>query len=265
MFVRFRDIIKLGYFWYFRLRSANDYKVYQSTKSKILIDYLKKHINKKGKMLEVGVQGGEMTPFFKELSTPIVSIDIDTSHLILAKKNNPDSEVICCDILHPPFKQNVFDIVVLNSVIEHIPDEVSALIEIYKLMEDEGYLYIGFPPWYGIFGGHSNIPFYSLLPPIIRNKLSKYKFVRAYPTYPRSVKNLERKITDYFTIIDRNSLLLPTVFIRYPLYETDFFISFVCIKKYITEISLSKSIIQRGDSTKSNIRELSDYWNKIYC
>src|SRR3972149_3126201 len=119
MIIKFRDIIRLGYFWFFRLRSGNDYKKYLIIKSSILINYLKKYIKNSGRLLEVGVQSGEMTPFLKEISSSIVSIDIDKSHLLLAKKKSPDSEVICCDILHPPFKQKVFNIVVLNSVIEH--------------------------------------------------------------------------------------------------------------------------------------------------
>lgn len=262
MFIRFRDIIKLGYFWYFRLKSSNDYQVYQSVKSKILIDYLKKHIEKRGKMLEVGVQGGEMTRFFKELSSSIVSIDIDTTHLRLAKKNNPYSEVICCDILHPPFKENVFDVVVLNSVIEHIPDEENALKAIYKLMENKGYLYIGFPPWYGIFGGHSSIPFFSILPLKIRKKLSRYKFVRAYPTSPRSVRSLMKKIDEFFYLQDFNSLFLPNAIIRYPLYEIDFFITFICKKRHSKDVCQNKDLIQKREFNKSNITELRGYWSK---
>lgn len=263
MILKFRDIIRLGYFWFFRSRSSNDYKKYQVVKSGIVINYLKRYITHTGRLLEVGVQSGEMTPFFKEISSSIVSIDIDKSHLLLAKKKSPDSEVICCDILHPPFNQNVFDTVILNSVIEHIQDYECTLVEIHKLLKNSGYLYIGFPPWYGIFGGHSKIPFFSFMPTIIRNKLSKYKFVRAYPTYPRSVKNLEIKIMVCFTIINRNSLLLPDIFIRFPIYEFDFFITFVCKKKHINKLSLNKLMAKHGKTSKSNIKELSEFWDKI--
>lgn len=263
MILKFRDIIRLGYCWFFRARSSSDYNKYQVIKSDILINYLKKYMRKSGRLLEVGVQNGDMTPFFKEISSSIVSIDIDKSHLLLAKKKSPDSEIICCDILHPPFIQNAFDTIILNSVIEHVQDDECTLIEIYKLLKNSGFLYIGFPPWYGIFGGHSIIPFFSFMPAIIRNKLSKYKFVRAYPTYPRSIKNLEVKINDYFTIINRNSLVLPNNFIRYPLYEFDFFITFVCRKKYITKLSLNKLMTKYGESCKSNIRELTGFWDKI--
>lgn len=263
MILKFRDIIRLGYLWLFRARSSNDYKKYRVIKSGILINYLKKYIKNRGRLLEVGVQTGDMTPFFKEISSSIVSIDIDKSHLLLAKKESPDSEIICCDILHPPFIQNAFDTVILNSVIEHIQDDECALIEIYKLLKNSGYLYIGFPPWYGIFGGHSKLPFFSIMPAIIRNKLSKYKFVRAYPTYPRSVKNLERRIMNYFTIINRNSLLLPEIFIHFPIYEVDFFITFVCKRKQINKLSLSKLMSKYGDYCRSNIKELSGFWDKI--
>jgi SAM-dependent methyltransferase len=263
MILKFRDIIKLGYLWLFRARSSNDYKKYQVIKSGILINYLKRYNRNCGRLLEVGVQNGDMTPFFNEISSYIVSIDIDKSHLLLAKKKSPDTEIICCDILHPPFIQNAFDMVILNSVIEHIQDDESTLIEIYKLLKNSGYLYIGFPPWYGIFGGHSKIPFFSLMPTIIRNKLSKYKFVRAYPTFPRLVKNLEIIINNYFIIINRNSFLLPNIFISYPLYEFDFFITFVCRKKNITKLSLNKLMVKYGESCKSNIKELSGFWDKI--
>lgn len=263
MIIKFRDIIRLGYFWFFRLRSGNDYKKYLIIKSTILIDYLKIYIKNSGYMLEVGVQSGEMTPFLREISSSVVSIDIDKSHLLLAKKKSPDSEVICCDILHPPFKQNVFDAIVLNSVIEHIKDDDLALIENYKLLKNYGYIYIGFPPWYNIFGGHSSIPFFSLLPSAIRNKLSKYKFARVYPTYPRSVKGLEKKLKEFFITINRNSMLLPSTFIRYPFYEFDLFVTFICIKKPINEVPINKLWIKNRDHYESNATELREYWNKI--
>lgn len=263
MILKFRDIIRLGYFWFFRMKSSNDYTKYQIVKSGILINYLKIYIRNSGRLLEVGVQSGDMTPFFKEISSSIVSIDIDKSHLLLAKKKSPDCEVICCDILHPPFIENAFDIIILNSVIEHIQDDECTLIEIYKLLKKSGYLYLGFPPWYGILGGHSKIPFFSFLPKIIRNKLSRYKFIRVYPTYPRLVRNYEIKIRDFFTIIDRNSLLLPNIFIRFPLYELDFFITYVCVKKEINKLSLSNLTAKDAHSIKSNIRELSGFWDKL--
>lgn len=263
MIIKLQDIIKLGYFWYFRLRSGNDYKKYQVIKSSILINYLKKHIKNSGRLLEVGVQSGEMTPFFKEISSSVVSIDIDKSHLLLAKKKLPDSEVICCDILNPPFKQNVFKIVILNSVIEHIQDKELAMAEIYNLLKNSGYLYLGFPPWYGVFGGHSSIPFFSLLPSNTRKMLSKYKFARVYPTYPYSVRKLEEKIKDFFIIINRNSLFLPCFFIHYPLYELDFFITYICQKKSLPEISNNKKGKRNLIRIKSDATEFSKYWDKI--
>lgn len=252
----------MGYFWFFRLRSSKDYKKYLIIKSSILINYLKKYIKNSGRMLEVGVQSGEMTPFLKDISSSIISIDIDKSHLLLAKKKSPDSEVICCDILRPPFKKKSFEIVVLNSVIEHIRNDDVTLLEIYSLLENNGYIYIGFPPWYSIFGGHSSIPFFSLLPSKIRNKLSKYKFARVYPTYPRSVKGLEKKLNDFFITVNRNSMFLPHILNLYPFYEFDLFITFICIKKPITEVPISKLNVQNRDYNKSNATELLEYWNK---
>lgn len=260
MLIKFNNLFRLGYFWFFRLRSSNDYKKYLIVKSSILIHYLKKYIKKSDRMLEVGVQSGEMTPFFQEISSNIVSIDIDKSYLLLAKKKTPDSEVICCDILHPPFRPNVFDIITLNSVIEHIQDDDATLREVYMLLKDSGFIYIGFPPWYGIFGGHSSIPFFSLLPSKIRSKLSEYKFARAYPTYPRSVKGLEKKINKFFITVNRNSMFLPSILIRYPLYEFDFFITFICKKK--PDIPISKFMIHYKNY-KSNATELRKYWDKI--
>ena len=263
MIIKFRDIIKLGYSWFFRMKSGADYRKYLFFKSRILINYLKIYIKNYGRMLEVGVQTGEMTPFLKEISSSIVSIDIDKSYLLSAKKKSPDSEVICCDITHSPFKQGSFDIVTLNSVIEHIPDDERTLTECYKLMKNEGWIYIGFPPWYNIFGGHSSIPFFSWLPYSMRNKLTKYKFVRAYPTYPRTIKEHERKIIEYFTIINRNSLFLPHNFVRYPAYEFDFFITFICMKKSEVEIPLNKHYKKKEDNYESNVTELREFWDRI--
>lgn len=49
------------------------------------------------------------------------------------------------DICHLPFKDNSFDVVLCNHVIEHIPDETKALSEIYRVLKPKGFAVLQVP------------------------------------------------------------------------------------------------------------------------
>lgn len=217
-----------------RLRNKENYVKYQDVKSKIITDYIKNNIlingNKYTKLLEIGTSYGGMTNSFREIAETVIAIEIDREILRNAK-NNDFSQYICSDALQMPIKDISFDSIICISVIEHVKDIKKLLDEMKRILDNNGVVIIGFPPWFSIYGGHMNIPFTSFLPSTIRNYIIKYPFIKYYPTNPLTVKKIETEIEQYFKIIDINSFFLPKILLINPIQEIEPFILLICQKK----------------------------------
>ena len=66
-----------------------------------------------------------------------------------------------------------FDLIILKDVIEHVHDQQKMLEKLKKLLNKNGIIFIGMPPWTMPFGGHqqmlnnkflSKLPYYHILP-----------------------------------------------------------------------------------------------------
>ncbi len=79
----------------------------------------------------------------------------------MLRQHHLKSEFIVSDVLHLPFRQGVFDFVVLSEVVEHVHSCFVCLTECNSVLKPGGAAYVSFPPYYGPFGGHlrSHIPF----------------------------------------------------------------------------------------------------------
>nr|WP_293835119.1 class I SAM-dependent methyltransferase [uncultured Arsenicibacter sp.] len=120
---------------------------------------------------------------------------------------------------------DLFDLIVLKDVIEHIHDQERCLQLLKTFLKPGGAIYFGFPPWQMPFGGHqqvcrnkllSTLPYYHLLPrPVYA------AFLRAFGQEPRdlleikdtgiSIERFERivKRTGYRTANRRHYLINP--------------------------------------------------------
>ncbi len=102
------------------------------------------------------------------------------------------------DTPHFPFKDNFFDLVVLNGVLEWVPEsrkgdprevQKALLKEIRRILKPDGQLYVGIENRVGFlyFMGqpedHTGLPFGSLMPRPLQNIYSKVKRGRPYRTY----------------------------------------------------------------------------------
>lgn len=70
----------------------------------------------------------------------IIGIDISVDLLKLARKNNQTIKFILAPAENLPFKNNVFDIVLVDSVFHHLVDYPHCLDEILRVLKKGGYL-----------------------------------------------------------------------------------------------------------------------------
>ncbi|MBI3300021.1 MAG: methyltransferase domain-containing protein [Elusimicrobia bacterium] len=108
----------------------------------------------KGKLtLDAGCGMGRFTTAARGLGAEVVAMDLSEAltRLIGAMKADPRLHVVQGDLLHPPFKPGVFDLVFSHGVIHHTADTKGAFDAVAKLVKRGGLLSVwvyGTPgPW----------------------------------------------------------------------------------------------------------------------
>lgn len=154
-----------------------------TTSDSYYVDYVRKYknIGPDTRILEVGCgEGGNLLPFAR-LGAKVVGIDLSAARVEQAQlfflDANQKGEFHNMDFLQmtPPRNEELFDIVLVHDVIEHIePQFKEAFISRIKMFtKDDGIIFFRFPAWQMPFGGHqqicrspllAKIPFIHLLP-----------------------------------------------------------------------------------------------------
>lgn len=102
-------------------------------------------------ILEVGIGDGYMAFGLARLGAKVIACDITFSNLITLKKIAKDLGVgsnlsfICCSADKLPLKKDSLDYFVMNSVLEHISEEMKAIDEIKRVLKKGGGLMLTVP------------------------------------------------------------------------------------------------------------------------
>lgn len=101
------------------------------------------------RLLEVGCGSGENTEIIKKMGARVTALEISKEEMSAARKRLGKSvNFVICDAQNLPFKSDSFTKLLCLSVLEHIPDDVSATKEITRVMNTKGYGVIGVPSEY---------------------------------------------------------------------------------------------------------------------
>src|SRR5215471_12574104 len=133
-------------------------------------------------VLEIGCAEGGVLKAFLERGWVGVGIELSGFRVQLAKEYLADeiaagkAAVISkniYDVARKEISENLFDLIILKDVIEHIHDQEKLLNRLKDFLAKDGKIFFGFPPWYMPFGGHQQVcknkllsvlPYYHLLP-----------------------------------------------------------------------------------------------------
>lgn len=155
---------------------------------------------------------------FAKNGAQVVSIDLNKNCTKIIKIRACEEEflnVLNADVRNSPFRDKVFDILVCNDVIEHIPNVNKFFAEISRLLKSNGLNYMETPnklsPYIITSGPHSGLPFVVLLPKRIADpfvwKWSKVKNTLYYnATYLKFVKKFIKNGIEIF-IVDLSAYL----------------------------------------------------------
>ncbi len=177
-----------------RWRSREHYVNFQYNFARELFPFYSKYANfKDKKILEVGCGMGGFSVFLAQKGAEVAAVDFELYDKVLktarkfAERKNVRIDFRLADAQRLDFPDGFFDVIVMNSVVEHLEEPLKVFGECKRVLKPEGKILINFPLFYGPFGGHIDdfikIPWYHLLPStIIKKKLRRGNFKRGILT-----------------------------------------------------------------------------------
>ncbi len=163
---------------------------YRVTKEYI-IPFLQQHApgKKWHRVLEIGSAEAGVLKAFLEEGAFCTGIELSTYRTELAEQFHADAiregkiEFVNRNIFDIDPEHDLggrYDLVILKDVIEHIPGQQEFVQQLPNFLNDDGYIFFGFPPWQMPYGGHqqavknkflSKLPYYHLLPAPLYKKI----------------------------------------------------------------------------------------------
>lgn len=112
--------------------------------------------------------GVELSSSKAEKARKLLSKEITDGKVKVIEKNIYDVDI-------PTEFPNLFDLIILKDVIEHIHDQDAIIEKMREFLKPNGRIFFGFPPWHMPFGGHQQI--------LGHRTLSKAPFIHLLPTF----------------------------------------------------------------------------------
>ena len=110
----------------------------------VLKKFVKEKKNKYLNFLDAGCGDGEHLKWMENYSRNLYGSDYNLTRISRAK-NVRSAKLCIADLTDYPAKDNSFDFIFFNHVLEHIPNDVKALEEIYRITKPGGMVMIGVP------------------------------------------------------------------------------------------------------------------------
>ena len=160
-------------------------------------------------ILEIGCGTGHLSALFARNfpNAKVFATDIENRLLIDAPRN------LGFDIVPPagefPFEDYVFDLIILNQVLEHvIPKDRDPLFEeICRLLKKEGHIWLAFPNKFALIEPHYYIPFLSILPKKIADSLvGIFQMGKEYDCFPLSPAESVKYFSEFFNNVENQTV-----------------------------------------------------------
>lgn len=110
------------------------------------------------RVLDLGCGVGGYSAALHQRGARVVALDLHSTFLLL----RGIAEAVQADALRLPLRSASVEGVFCASLIEHVPDPLTLLQEIQRVVRPDGWIYLSFPPFYSPVGGHQFAPFHYL-------------------------------------------------------------------------------------------------------
>lgn len=117
-------------------------------KRKLYVENVLRDLNLKQKinsLLDLGCGDGANFEWLKNYTSKLYGSDYNITRLVRAKSWNLAEEVVLADVTDYAARDESFDVVFFNHVLEHIPDDQKALSEVFRILKKGGICVLGVP------------------------------------------------------------------------------------------------------------------------
>lgn len=167
----------------------------------------KKNIDlKKAIILDAGTSCGWTFTHWSERFYNLIGADYDFKALKITKMRlNKNKRLVVCDFKFLPFKDNVFEIIISNTTVEHIDKPEKMIDDFNRIIKPQGFFYYSTANKLWIIEPHYNLIFLSYLPKKMANYYLKVMGLSVLyndinlPTYTKFCKIIKDKF-DYYDL-----------------------------------------------------------------
>lgn len=96
-------------------------------------------------LLDLGCGDGANFSWLKPYTENLYGSDYNVTRLLRARRRNIAQEVVLADVTDYGAKDESFDAIFFNHVLEHIPDDEQALREVFRILKKDGVCILGVP------------------------------------------------------------------------------------------------------------------------
>lgn len=105
----------------------------------------KKEARHAATLLDLGCGDGNHLAYLQPYTEALFGSDYNLVRLARAQARHPTATLFLADILDYPARDNFFEVIFFNHVLEHIPDDEGALANIRRILKPGGLLVLGTP------------------------------------------------------------------------------------------------------------------------
>jgi SAM-dependent methyltransferase len=113
--------------------------------------YLEPLVNSDTKILDIGCSGGYIGDFLSQFGK-VYGLDVSFEGLLYCKNKN--LKAVNNDAVKICFKDNIFDVITILEVAEHIEDDSVLFSEIYRVCKKSGLIFVMLPAYKFLWGSH---------------------------------------------------------------------------------------------------------------
>lgn len=95
--------------------------------------------------LDIGCGDGTHLPWLRSHASEVYASDYNVTRLMRAQRFGQARCVFMADVTNYPARDDSFDLIFFNHVLEHIHDDVGALREVHRILKPGGLLVLGVP------------------------------------------------------------------------------------------------------------------------
>lgn len=164
-------------------------------------------------VIDLGCGSGDILYLLKKdgylKGAKVTGLDLDKKAIQTFKKKLPDAKAIVSDVSNlKTLKNESFDFVICNQVVEHVEDDKALIRQINRLLKKGGTLYLAsvMKKWYGLYWHRNKFGQIVVDPTHVREYASSKEFANLLTNQSFYIKNLNVHpgifpLGDYFLLL----------------------------------------------------------------